>query len=122
MTCKPGYLEDVQQNYTMDKIRFEEKFEDLLGRYQNESESERKEYKDIIHEKDGKHKDLHKKMADIRREHNEVKRVRDELKETVDEISKKCKRELDSNSRQASWFLQRLSSKVTQVNNMIDKR
>ena len=86
----------------MDKIRFEEKFEDLLGRYQNESESERKEYKvsnsyyrkmkisyiyshvlffihtlfqDIIHEKDGKHKDLHKKMADIRREHNEVKRV-----------------------------------------------
>ena len=32
-------------------------------------------FQDIIHEKDGKHKDLHKKMADIRREHDEVKRV-----------------------------------------------
>ncbi|XP_065917965.1 uncharacterized protein [Dysidea avara] len=117
-----GRLEDVQQNYTMDEIRFEEKHEDLLGRYQNERESERKEYEDIIHEKDGKHKDLHKKMADIRREHDEVKRVRDKLKKTVDEIGKKRKRELDSNSRQASWFLQRLSSKVTQVNNMIDKK
>jgi len=32
-------------------------------------------FQDIIHEKDGKHKDLHKKMADIRREHDEVKRI-----------------------------------------------
>jgi len=28
----------------MDEIRFEEKHEDLLGRYQNERESERKHY------------------------------------------------------------------------------
>ena len=66
---------------------------------------------------------------------------RDELKKTVDEISRKRKRELDSNSRQASWFLQRLSSKyvkiplyqcyktvpllfnrVAQVNGMIEKK
>jgi len=32
-------------------------------------------FQDIIHEKDGKHKELHKKIADIRREHDEVKRV-----------------------------------------------
>ena len=29
-------LEDVQQAYTMDKIRFEEKYEDILGQYQSE--------------------------------------------------------------------------------------
>ena len=37
-------LEDVQQAYTMDEIRFEEKYEDLLGRYQSERDTERKEY------------------------------------------------------------------------------
>ena len=37
-------LEDVQQAYTMDEIRFEEKYEDLLGRYQSERDTERKGY------------------------------------------------------------------------------
>ena len=37
-------LEDVQQAYTMDEIRFEEKYEDTLARYQNERDTERKEY------------------------------------------------------------------------------
>ena len=37
-------LDDVQQDYTMDEIRFEEKHEDLLGRYKNERDSERKQY------------------------------------------------------------------------------
>ena len=37
-------LEDVQQAYTMDEIRFEEKYEDLLGQYQSERDTERKGY------------------------------------------------------------------------------
>ena len=37
-------LEDVQQAYTMDEIRFEEKYEDLLGRYQSERDTERRQY------------------------------------------------------------------------------
>ena len=37
-------LEDVQQAYTMDEIWFEEKFEDLLGHYQSERDTERNGY------------------------------------------------------------------------------
>ena len=35
-------LEDVQQAYTMDEIRFEEKHEDLLGRHQSEGDTKRR--------------------------------------------------------------------------------
>ena len=37
-------LEDVQQAYMMDKIWLEEKYEDLLGHYQSERDTERKHY------------------------------------------------------------------------------
>ena len=37
-------LEDVQQAYTMDEIWFEEKYKDLLGRYQSERDTERRQY------------------------------------------------------------------------------
>ena len=37
-------MEDVQQPRTMDGIQFEEKYEDLLGCYQSERDTERRQY------------------------------------------------------------------------------
>lgn len=115
-------LEDVQQAYTMDEIRFEEKYDDLLTRYQSERDTERKHYEGLIHGKDDNQRDLQKLLADIRREYENVKRMRDDLDVKVNEINKNRKRELDSNARQTSWFLQRLSSRINEINKILQQK
>ena len=76
----------------MDKIWLEEKYEDLLGRYQSERDTERKHYEvsynsctnnssiiyviqELIHGKDGDQRDLQKLLAEIRRGYENVKRT-----------------------------------------------